>query len=260
MTDHRESCAEALPLLVAGAETLGVSLSGAQRTQFVHYCHLLADSNTRINLTAVRSAPGIMRALLLDSLTIAPLLPEWLRSPSETPRVIDIGSGAGIPGLPLKIVHPHWRLTLVESVGKKARFLQQVAEEMQLSDVVTVNERAEGLGHRQDFRDCFDLCLARAVAGLPSLIELCAPFVRPGGLLAFPKGADAAAEVDQGRAAARRLRVDLLGTHTVPEEVGLGPERFVVVYQKLAVTPAGYPRRVGLAQSRPLRAGDRSAS
>jgi len=248
-----EDCASALRELLHGAEALGIYPTALQQAQLIRYCYSLRAALATANLTGVRSPSGIMRTLFLDSLTIHLALPERFRSPDgERMRVVDIGSGAGIPGVPLKIAYPHWQLTLVESVGKKARFLETIGRTAGLEGIAVVPERAEVLGHKPGFRDAYDLCLARAVSSLPSLVELCAPFARVDGLLAFPKGSTARTEINEAKEAARRLLVELVEIAQVPQNLGLGDNRYIVMYRKTGKTPPRYPRRVGLAQSRPL--------
>jgi 16S rRNA (guanine527-N7)-methyltransferase len=195
-----------------------------------------------------------MRTLFLDSLTIAPALPSFLTSRAETPevRVVDVGAGAGIPGLPLTIVFPWWSLTMIESVAKKARFLESAARGIGLSGVTVLPSRAEEVGRMRNWRDAADLCLARAVAPLASLLELCGPLTRPGGYLAFPKSGDLSSELQGAEAAMQAVRLELTRVVPVDEELGLGAERVIVLYRKSGSTPPGYPRRVGLAQSRPI--------
>jgi 16S rRNA (guanine527-N7)-methyltransferase len=246
-------CASTLDILVRAARQLGVDLPGEAQRRFITYCELLQDANERVNLTGVRAPKGIMSTLFLDSLTILPALKTHLRASPET-LVVDVGSGAGFPGLPLKIVRPDFRLVLIESVGKKARFLHAVADALDLPGVTVLTERAETAGWRTELRDTAQICLARAVAPLSVLLELCAPFVHTGGLLAFPKSGDIAAEVTGAEVAARKLRVELLECWAVPKNLGLGLNRLVIVYRKVGPTPEGYPRRVGLARSRPLGA------
>jgi 16S rRNA (guanine527-N7)-methyltransferase len=165
---------------------------------------------------------------------------------------VDVGSGAGVPGLPIKIVRPGIRPTLVESVQKKARFVESLVGRLGLTQVEVIAERAETLGRRDAYRDAFDVCTARAVATLPALIELCAPLVRPGGVLALPKSGDVDAEVKSGLAAFEALSVRLESIYHVPESVGLGSGRVVVTCRKLGPTDRAYPRRPGLVRSRPI--------
>lgn len=251
-SDQRGDCARALAELVEGARHLGLELGPAAQETFARYCQALSDANTRFNLTAVQSPGGIMRTLFLDSLTAVPALPPWLKERNRESRVVDVGAGAGIPGLPLKIVFPWWELALVESVGKKARFLEATVTELGLAGVTVVPRRTEELGGERGWRDAADLCLARAVAPLPTLLEYCAPLVRAGGLLALPKSGEVAEEVAAAEAAARALRVRLRDIVPVSAALNLGEHRAIVVYDKVGATPAGYPRRTGLARSRPI--------
>ncbi|HZU13140.1 MAG TPA: 16S rRNA (guanine(527)-N(7))-methyltransferase RsmG [Chloroflexota bacterium] len=243
------SCAEAYPALSRGAELLGINLDDGQRDAFVRYCQLLLETNVHTNLTAIRDPAGVMSSLFLDALSLTAALPDGFRG---SIRCVDVGAGAGLPGLPLKIVFPDWSLTLVDSVGKKTKFLESVVRELGLSGVTVVNARAEEVGRRPAYRDRADLCVARALAAMPTLLELCAPLVRPGGLLLFPKTVGVDREVELAGEAARRLHVRLSSVDEVPGDLGLGEDRVVVVYEKTGPTPSGYPRRVGLAKSRPI--------
>jgi 16S rRNA (guanine527-N7)-methyltransferase len=235
---------------VAGATSLGLTLENDALDRFISYCAFLLDRNTTINLTGVRTPEGVMTTLCLDSLTLLAALPTGWRSAPLS--VVDIGAGAGIPGIPLKIVCPNWKLTMIESIGKKARFLQDAVEVLALPDVNVLAQRAEEVGMHGEFRDRADLCLARAVAPLPVLIELCAPFVRPGGRLLFPKSGDAEREIGSAVAAERALRVQRIDSLAVAEDLGLGSGRTVVVYEKTDSTPSAFPRRVGLARKDPI--------
>lgn len=246
----RAECAAAFQRLRHGAGRLDITLTPEQEDRFITYCERLLQANRYTNLTAIRDAPGVMSTLFLDSLTLVPVLRRRVDL-SKTLRIVDIGAGAGLPSLPLEILFPHWHLTLVESVGKKAGFLQDTVSALGLGSVAVLKARAEdavGMG----LRDEADICLARAVSALPSLVELCAPFTRPGGLLLFPKGGGAQEEISAAGTAASRLGCRLSGVVPVDESLGLGAGRVIVVYEKIRVTPTGFPRRVGLAQHQPL--------
>jgi 16S rRNA (guanine527-N7)-methyltransferase len=248
-------CRDALPVLIEGAHHLGLELDEETRARFVSYCALLSEVNARMNLSALRTPAAMMSGLFLDSLTCVLALPETLRQHDRSPRVVDVGAGAGLPGVPLKLLFPEWRLTLVESIGKKARFLNELTQALALENVRVVAERAELLAVDPTHRDRADLCFARAVATLPTLIELCAPLVRPGGYFIFPKGRDAAMEVVAAEPAARALRAAWECTIALPPELShLGEGRVLVRYRKTASTPRQFPRRVGLARSHPLTA------
>jgi 16S rRNA (guanine527-N7)-methyltransferase len=233
---------------------MGIALTSAQVARFARYCELIRKANSRMNLTALREPEQIVRGLFLESLAMASALPaEYLVSDRRV-RVVDVGSGAGIPGLPLKICFTAWEVTLVESVRKKARFLEEAVAALQLHDVDVEARRAEELGRDPDFRDGADLCLARAVAPLPTLIEYCGPLVQPGGYLVLPKSAGARGEVAEASAAAQLLGVEFISVQPAAGITGAGPDHVVVLYRKLRPTPAGYPRRTGLARSRPIGA------
>jgi 16S rRNA (guanine527-N7)-methyltransferase len=247
-----ECGARTIDIVLDGARQLGLEISEQRGELFRRYGELLQRANALMNLTAHRTPEAVMRWLVLDSLTVLAALPANFPEEGRSLRVVDIGTGAGIPGIPLKIVRPEWELALVESIAKKAEFLESVVDDLGLSDVIVLNGRAEDLGHEVGWRDGADLVVARAVAGLPTLLELCAPFARSGGLLALPKGAGAHLEISRAAAAARALNLEHVETVTVPESLGLGADRVVVLYRKTAPTPAGYPRRIGLARSRPI--------
>jgi 16S rRNA (guanine527-N7)-methyltransferase len=243
-------CRDALPLLLAGASFLGLTLENDTLDRFAQYCAFLLKRNESINLTGVRSPQGVMTTLCLDSLTVLAALPTGWRSAPLS--VVDVGAGAGIPGIPLKIACLNWKLTMIESIGKKARFLGDAVEVLGLQDVTVLAQRAEEAGMRAVLRDSADLCLARAVAPLPVLIELCSPFVRPGGRLLFPKSGDVGSEIGSAVAAERALRIQRAGSFAVPEELGLGSGREIVVYEKVGPTPSDFPRRIGLARKDPI--------
>jgi len=246
-------CEEAFPALADGARTLGLSLDAGIRASFCTYCQLLTEANQNMNLTAIRTPEGMMTTLFLDSLTSILAIPPELRTSDSTAAVIDVGAGAGLPGVPLALAFPEWRLTLVESIGKKARFLEQLVVTLRLSGARVVPERAETVAGQSEFRDGADLCLARAVAPMPTLVELCAPLVRPGGFMVFPKGRDAAGETESAHASASAVGAVWEATVPLPGDLAhLGEGRVLVRYRKLKPTPARFPRRVGLARSQPI--------
>jgi 16S rRNA (guanine527-N7)-methyltransferase len=239
--------------LVVGAAALGISLSPSQVDRLLAFTEALFTTNEHINLTGIRTPEGMTRKLILDSLSIAVVLPPSLTRPKDgNVKVVDVGSGAGIPGIPLKIAFSHWQIALVESVGKKARFIEQMISHLDLKGATVLAERAEVLGESAEWRDRADLCLARALAPLPVLIELCAPLVAPGGWLVFPKGGNALEEMQAAIPAQKALSVDG-ELHHVPEEFGLGAGRFHYVGRKLGWTPHNFPRRIGVARSHPIR-------
>ena len=184
----------------------------------------------------------------LDSLTAVLALSPETRAGG---KVIDVATGAGFPGIPLKIALPGLRLTLVDSIGKKATFLEHLLDALNLPDVELLLERAESLAHEPDNRDGFDVVLARGLAPLRVLAELTLPFCKPGGILAAHKKGDIAQELEDARNA-----IELLGGRLAdvqPVQVsGLEDNRVLVILEKIAPTPPRYPRRPGLPKKRPL--------
>ena len=225
---------------------LGLRLSRSQLSALSLYERELVDWNTRFNLTAIRDPQEIHIKHFLDSLTCLLAMRE-----SPVGRLVDIGTGAGFPGIPIKIIYPKMQLTLVESVGKKAEFCRHVVKILDLQGVEVVQERAETVGQDPDYRERYDWAVARAVAILPVLAEYLLPLVRVGGGMLAMKGESGPAEA---HTAEHALRV--LGGHlrqllpvTLP---GVVEERYLVVIDKVAATPRGYPRKVGVPAKRPL--------
>jgi 16S rRNA (guanine527-N7)-methyltransferase len=240
----------ALQTLARGANELGIPLTAQQVDQFEALTAELVGANRAMNLTRVVEVDDVQSRHFLDSLTCAiPVLTELLDGAEWT--CIDVGSGAGFPGLPLAIAFPSLRVALLEATGKKARFLERVVGLLRLSRVTTVNARAEEAARDPAHRDAYDLAVARALAPLPVALELCLPFVRPAGRLVLPRGTDLPAQLDDGVAAARELGADLLPIHPV-ELLDLPPHRTLVVAEKRLPTAQRYPRRVGVAAKRPL--------
>jgi 16S rRNA (guanine527-N7)-methyltransferase len=225
---------------------LGLRLSRSQLAALSLYERELIDWNTRFNLTAIRDPQEIYIKHFLDSLTCLQAVRE-----TSARRLIDIGTGAGFPGIPIKIVYPSMQLTLVESVGKKAEFCRHVVKVLDLKRVEVVQERAETLGQNPAYREQYDWAVARAVAILPVLAEYLLPLVRVGGNMLAMKGESGPAEAHSAEHAMR-----VLGGHlrqllpvTLP---GVAEERYLVVIDKVAATPSGYPRKVGIPAKRPL--------
>jgi 16S rRNA (guanine527-N7)-methyltransferase len=235
-----------LDQFVEDAADFGIFLSPTQISQFERYQTLLLDWNQRMNLTAIREPRQIQRRHFLDALTCS-LVTGDLNGRS----LIDVGTGAGFPGLPLKILFPELQLTLVESVRKKTRFLAAVVAELGMNNVTIAAERAEALGQDVVYRAQFDWAVARAVAELRVLVEYLLPLCRVGGFVLAQKGSSAEMEV----AAAENAFSELGGTLHQIFPVSL-PQReekhFLVVVEKTAVTPSKYPRRIGIPAKKPL--------
>ena len=243
-----------LPLLREGAAALGLRLSRSQLARFGALRDALLDWNSRHNLTSITDPAEVERLHFLDSLSVLLALPRAADgSPCPEPlELIDVGSGGGLPGLPLRIACPELSVTFVESVGKKAAFIDHAAEALRLSRVRVIVARAEEVGADRRTREWFDIAVARAVAALPVLAEFLLPLVRPGGLMVALKKGDIAAELAAATAAIRTLGG--APAEVLPVEIpGLAGEgRCLVVVRKRRPTPTGYPRRVGLPAKRPI--------
>ena len=224
----------------------GVKLSEEQREQFRVYEALLIDWNSKINLTAVRDPEGIRIKHFLDSLSCVPVLGDM-----NGRLLIDIGTGAGFPGIPLRILYPELRLTLVDSVGKKADFCQLAVNTLHLKGVKVLKDRSEELGAAKAHREQYDAAAARAVAVMPVLCEYLLPLVKPGGQMLAMKGESAPEETKTAAAAIGKLGG---GEPSLTEVVlpGVEGKRYLVSIPKTAHTPAGYPRRTGLPLKKPI--------
>jgi len=221
-------------------------ISLSSQDAFQKYSSELLDWNQKFNLTAIRTAEEIESKHFMDALSLLPTLQHY-----QVHSLIDIGTGAGFPGIPLKIVQPDLQLVLVESVEKKARFCQHVVSTLELADVDVVVDRAEEVGLNKRYREQFDCAVARAVATLPVLLEYLLPLVRVGGIIIAQKSTAVEEEVKQARNACAILG----GGKMVVEVVripGLDAARNLVIIEKRKPTPAGYPRRVGMPAKKPL--------
>jgi len=235
--------------LAAGARALlNLELAPAQLAAFQSYADELRAWNAQFNLTAIKGLEGIQIKHFLDSLSILKVL----RGSSAPIRLVDVGTGAGFPGLPLKIVCPQMQLTLVEATGKKVKFCEHVVETLKLSGVSVIKARAEEIGRDPAHREQYDWAVARAVAEMPTLAEYLLPLVRRGGRAVAQKGQDAPAETQTAEGALRRLGGEL--EQIVPVELpGIVETRYLVVFKKVAATPPAYPRRVGVPAKTPLK-------
>jgi len=230
----------------AAQSLLGLKLTAGQLKAFDWYASELVVWNQRFNLTAIKDLPGIEVKHFLDSLTCLLAM-----RPGPAGRVVDVGTGAGFPGIPLKIVCPQIQLTLVESIGKKAEFCRHVVRSLELKGVEVIHDRVERVGHQPKHRQGYDWVLARAVAAMSVLVEYMLPLLRLGGRAILMKGEKAPAETHAAEGALRILggRVDQLISIELPTVV---ETRHLVVVEKVAATPSKYPRRSGIPAKRPL--------
>lgn len=218
-----------------------------QLEAFELYYQELIAWNERVNLTAITDYEEVQIKHFLDSLSCL----QVLTAVSPQSRCIDIGAGAGFPGLPLKIVRPQMELTLLESVGKKVGFLEHIVRKLGVEGVEIVKGRAEALARRRGHRESYQVALARAVAELPVLVEYALPLVRRGGVFVAQKGFEIQEEVESARPAIALLGGRLREVRPV-QLATLAAARRLVVIDKVAATPDKYPRRVGIPAKRPL--------
>ncbi|MEI7554233.1 16S rRNA (guanine(527)-N(7))-methyltransferase RsmG [Candidatus Chlorohelix sp.] len=246
-----------LDLLVSGARSLlNIELTEEQLARFQLYYETLVDWNERINLTAIIAYEEVQLKHFLDSLTLAsPRLrgdPPGFTLDLNNAALVDIGAGAGFPGLPLKILYPGLKLTLSDSVGKKTAFLTHLVGKLQLREVQIINGRAEELGQNSAHRQRYQIATGRAVAALNVLSEYCLPLCKVGGLFIAPKKGNLFEELKAGAPVVPKLGGRLRQTpiFDLPGEDNSG--RRLIVAQKIAPTPAIYPRGVGVPAKTPL--------
>ncbi|MGH2506641.1 MAG: 16S rRNA (guanine(527)-N(7))-methyltransferase RsmG [Ktedonobacteraceae bacterium] len=217
----------------------------ANISQFLQLRQELLDWNSRVNLTAITDPIEILLKHFLDSLSLLEVYG------TEQARVLDIGAGAGFPGLPLKLVRPQWEMVLLEATGKKVNFQRHIIETLGLQHIEAVHGRAEDLAHTSSYRAAFDLVTARAVTSLPTLLEYAAPFCRVGGQILLPKKGELADELLQGKHAAHKL--GLAFKADVPVRLpGLDDGRRILVWEQIKLCPEQYPRSGAAMAKKPL--------
>ena len=238
---------ETLSQFIALLKEKGVDLSPQQLNQYEVYYRELIAWNEKMNLTGITEREQVYVKHFYDSVSLS-----FFMSMNEVNTLIDIGSGAGFPSIPLKIAFPHLKVTIVDSLNKRIQFLQHLVKELQISDVQCVHSRAEDAARLPELRDRFDLATARAVARLSILNELCLPFVRVGGHFVAMKGSDAADEIGEAKYSISELKAKLIDDYAFKLPIEQSA-RHLVVLQKTAVTPGKYPRKAGLPAKQPLK-------
>jgi 16S rRNA (guanine527-N7)-methyltransferase len=237
-----------MELLAGGTPELGILVTPLQLAQFETYFRELVNWNERVNLTAITGYEDVQIKHFLDSLTVSRAFPN---SVPAGWTILDVGAGGGFPGIPLNIVYPSLRLTLLEATGKKAAFLEYIVAKLGLKEVLVINQRAEETAHEPALRERFDVVVARALADLSALAELTLPFCRIGGRVIAQKKGDIAAELKQARRAISMLGG--MGGDVIPLQLAeLPDQRCLVVIEKVATTPSCYPRRPGVPVKKPL--------
>jgi 16S rRNA (guanine527-N7)-methyltransferase len=235
-----------LGVLAEGARTLGVDLNEHQFAQYQSFLEGLASWNTRTNLTSPAALADAERVHLLDSLTLVPIIKRLEPKPT---RLVDIGSGAGFPGLAIKIAMPDLAIVLVEATQRKAEFISWTALTLELTNVEVVADRAEEIGRQTRYRSTFDVATARAVGPLAVVMEFALPLCKVGGTLLAQRGVEAEQEMSDAAGAAKEL-----GATAIVEwiEMPSGIQSAIVVVTKTEETPGRYPRRIGIPSKRPL--------
>ncbi|MGM0502071.1 MAG: 16S rRNA (guanine(527)-N(7))-methyltransferase RsmG [Bacillota bacterium] len=234
--------------LLTGAQNLGLDLTASQVEQLLDYMEILREWNQKINLTAIDEPEEIIVKHFLDSLSILQIL-----ELSGSEKIIDIGTGAGFPGLVIKIIYPELELTLLDSVKKKVNFLRQAAYELDLDldTIEFIHGRAEDLGRNRQHRERYDYAIARAVAYLNVLSEYALPFVKVGGSFIAQKGESAKREVVDSQVALEKLGGETLAVSPVELPYN-NDERYLILIEKIVSTPNKYPRKAGTPKKNPL--------
>ena len=229
-----------------GLSELGITLSFEQRKQFDHYYELLIEWNRVMNLTGITDYDEVNLKHFIDSLSIVKIM-----NMNLIKKMIDVGTGAGFPGIPLKIAFPELEIVLLDSLNKRVKFLNEVINELGLKKVTVVHGRAEDLAKNKSYREQFDLCVSRAVANLSTLCEYSVPFLWISGSFVSYKGEFSENEIQQAGKA-----VDILGGKIVETEKFKLPQtdigRSLIRIEKVKKTPAKYPRKAGLPAKEPL--------
>ena len=237
-----------MDLLLHSTRELNLNLTYKQTVQFDLYYRELIRWNNSINLTSITNYEQVQTKHFLDSLTAIPFISQ--NAPSKC-RLLDIGSGAGFPGIPIKLLEPNYNVSLIESVGKKVDFLNYIIKTLELTNINVYNGRAEELAHQNDLRESFDIVISRGVAKLQTLVELMLPYCLIGGVTIALKKGDVTEEIDKASSA-----INILGGLTKSIDKidieHLKDNRLIVSIQKISHTPMKYPRKSGIPRKRPL--------
>lgn len=230
-----------------GAEELGITLSDRQYDQFYKYYKLLNEWNQVMNLTSITEMEDVVNKHFVDSLSLVKVV----QLDEKKLSMIDVGTGAGFPGIPLKIVFPKISVVLLDSLNKRIRFLNEIITKLDLKDIATIHGRAEDYGKNKNYRESFDICVSRAVANTATLAEYCIPFVKLGGMFVAYKSGKFEEEMEKGKEA-----IKILGGNIEKVEQfvlsGTDAKRELVVIRKRIKTDKKYPRKAGLPKKEPI--------
>ena len=232
--------------ITEGMKKISVDLSDNQAEQFFQYYEMLVEWNQVMNLTAITDMKDVVFKHFVDSVSLVKAI-----NVSRETSLIDVGTGAGFPGIPLKIMFPEWKVTLLDSLNKRVRFLDEVIDKVGLSGIYTIHGRAEDVGRDPKHRENYDLCVSRAVANLATLSEYCMPFVKVGGNFISYKSGTIADELRQAEKAVRMLggSMEDVASFRIEE---IDAERSLVRIAKREKTSSKYPRKAGVPGREPL--------
>lgn len=249
---EKEEVTDVAPILESHSDEISVPLSAEEIHAFQIYASMLKEKNKVMNLTAVDDDKGIAMKHFIDSLTLCPYIREEERKSGQGKKLtfVDVGTGAGFPGLPVKISCPELSVTLMDSLEKRLKFLNEVITALDLKDCSTVHSRAEDAGRNKKFREKYDIVTARAVARLSVLAEYCLPLVKTGGVFLAMKSHSDEEETEAGKAIALLGgTIEKTDTFKLP---GTDMERTIIVVRKIRPTPARFPRKAGTPSKTPI--------
>ena len=236
-------------LMEDGLSELSIQLTEEQLSQFYQYYEMLVEWNKFMNLTAITDLEDVVTKHFVDSLSLLKAVPDL---GVEEKTILDVGTGAGFPGIPLKIAFPNLKITLLDSLNKRINFLNEVIDTLNLEKICAIHGRAEDFGRDKEHREQYDYCVSRAVANLSTLSEYCMPYVKIGGVFIPYKSGKIEEELSEAKGAVKLLggKVEQVITFMLPK---LDVERSFVIIQKREGTSKKYPRRAGLPSKEPLR-------
>ena len=228
------------------SEALNIVLDEKQLAMFETYYEMLVEKNKVMNLTAITEKNEVIDKHFIDSISLKKAM-----DVTNPVKVLDLGTGAGFPGIPLKIAYPNLQVTLLDSLNKRIKFLQEVIEELSLEEIDAIHGRAEDYAKQSGYREQFDICVSRAVANLATLSEYCLPYVKQGGCFISYKSGAVQEELEQSKKAIKELggRVKEVIPFVLPDT---DIERTFVVIEKVKQTPRKYPRKAGLPSKEPI--------
>lgn len=234
--------------MIDGTKKFGISLSEEQIEKFYHYYEILIEWNKVMNLTAITELEDVIYKHFIDSLSFVKAVEE---TDNNKYNLIDVGSGAGFPGIPLKIVFPNFSVVLLDSLNKRVNFLNEVISKLNLMEIKAVHGRAEDFGKNREYREQFDFCVSRAVANMATLSEYCIPFVKVGGIFVAYKSEKVEEEIEKGNNAIQVLggKIEKIERFVL---TGTDADRSLVVIKKNKRTDKRYPRKAGIPGKEPV--------